>query len=144
MPAKTPEQIIEKYQRGVQGASQDYLNGVQNPSRDWASATVQGAERWRNGLQAAMQNRSFERGVQAAGNAKWQARAATTGAQRYSAAAPVAAEAYSKVAAQIMGAANAAKAAAGSIPSGTQEQRIQRAVNAMRAISEYWKNRQRG
>lgn len=144
MPNKTPEQIIDKYQRGVAGASQDYAAGVQNPSKDWASATVAGAERWRTGLQNAMTNRSFERGVQAAGNAKWQQNAATKGAQRYSAAAPDAAQAYAKVAAQVMAAGNAAKSAAGNLPNATIDQRLNRAVVAMRSISEYWKSRARG
>ena len=46
MAKKTPEQIAEKYQRGVAGAGQDYSLGVQNPSRPWAASTQKGAARW--------------------------------------------------------------------------------------------------
>jgi hypothetical protein len=88
-----------------------------------------------------MQNRTFERGVQAAGNQKWQQRAASIGAQRYSGAAGDAAQAYAKVAANVMAAANAAKAASQNLPNATLDQRLNRAVASMRSISDYWKNR---
>lgn len=144
MAQKTPEQIADKYQRGVSAGAQDYAAGVQNPTKSWASATAAAQRRWANGVQAAMQNGSFARGVQAAGDAKWQQRAASIGAQRYAAAAPDAAAAYAQKAAQIVAAGNAARAAANQISGDTQEARIQRAVNSMRATSDYWKNRARG
>lgn len=143
MATKTVDQIIEKYQRGISGAGADYAAGVSNPSRPWAQATVQGAERWRQGLQEAMQNRAFEKGVQRAGDAKWQEKAANIGAQRYAASAAEAASAYAKEAQKVMGAANAARTAAGAMPNATMEQRLQRATAAMRASSDYWKNQKR-
>jgi hypothetical protein len=144
MANKTPEQIVEKYSRGVQAGAQDYASGVQNPSRSWSQATAAGARRWAAGVQNAIQNRSFERGVQAAGDQKWVSRASTIGAQRYSAAAQEAAAAYSQVAGQIMAAGQAAKAAAASVDRSTQEGRYQAALSSMRATSSYWQNRKRG
>lgn len=139
MARKTPEQIAEKFQRGVAGASQDYANGVQNPSRSWAQATQAGAARWRNAIQEAIAQNKFQRGVQAAGDAKWQQNALSVGAQRYSGAAATAAAAYAQKAGQIMSAAAAAQTAVQSMPNETQEQRLARAVAAMRAISNAWK-----
>jgi len=141
MAQKSPEQIAAKYQRGVAGAAQDYAEGVQNPSRPWASATAAASGRWRTGIQEAINNNSFQRGVQKAGDAKWQERAINRGAQNYAGAAPVAAQEYAKVAGQIMAAGNAARSASQAMPGDTQEQRLQRALAAMRATSNYWKNR---
>ncbi len=139
MARKTPEQIAEKFQRGVQGASADYQAGVQNPSRSWSQATQAGAARWRASIQEAIAQNKFQRGVQAAGDAKWQQGALNQGAQRYSAAAATAAAAYQQKAGQIMSAAAAAQSAVASMPNETQEQRLARAVAAMRAVSNAWK-----
>ncbi len=144
MAKKTPDQIVEKYQRGVQGAGTDYANGVQNPSRSWASATAAGAARWQAGIQEAISNGAFARGVQAAGDQKWQAAAVSKGTQRYQAAAQDAANNYARVAGQVMAAAQAAQSAAANLPNATQEQRLQRAVAAMRATSAAWKSRRTG
>lgn len=141
MAKKTPEQIAEKYQRGVAGAGQDYAAGVQNPSRSWAQATAQGAARWQAGIQEAIQNKAFERGVQRAGDAKWQTNALAKGAQRYQGAAAEAAQEYAAVAGQIMSAASAAQSAVANMPNETLEQRIARSAAAQRAISAAWKGR---
>lgn len=138
MARKTPEQISEKFQRGVQGASADYQAGVQNPTRSWSQATQAGAARWRAAIQEAIVQNKFQRGVQAAGDQKWQQNALNQGAQRYSAAAATAAAAYQQVAGQIMSAAAAAQAAVANMPNETQEQRLARAVAAMRAVSQSW------
>lgn len=141
MANKTPEQLVEKYQRGVQGAGQDYANGVANPSRPWDAATIASASRWRNSLQEAMTNGSFQKGVQKAGNARWQQRATQIGAQRYASSASEAAQAYQAKAAQIVAAGNAARAAANAMPNDTLEARLQRMVSSARAISNFWKGR---
>lgn len=138
MSKKTQDQIIEKYSRGVQGAAQDYANGVQSPARPWSQATQQGAKRWASGIQQAIANNSFARGVAAAGDSKWQQAALSKGAQRYSGAAAIAAEGYAKQAARVIAAGNSAQAAVANMPDETQEQRIQRAAAAMRAISQAW------
>lgn len=139
MAQKTPEQIAEKYGRRVAGAGQDYASGVQSPSRDWAQATASAEPRWKASLQEAMSNGAFARGVQQSGSAHWQERASTVGAQRYVAAAPEAAARYAAKAGQVMQAASAARDAANRMPNTTQEQRIQRAVASMKAVSSYWK-----
>lgn len=144
MAQKTPDQITAKFRDRLAAAATDYAAGVQNPSREWASATVAGAARWRAGINKAIQERSFERGVQSAGNAKWQQRAATVGAQHFSAAADQAAQSYAQKAAQIMQAAAAARSAALSMPDETIEQRIARSAAAQRAISQFWAGRKTG
>lgn len=138
MARKTADQIIAKYQQGVAGGAQYYTEGVQNPSRPWASSTQQGAKRWASGIQQAIQNGSFAKGVAAAGDQKWQQAAISKGAQRYSAAANDAAQAYAGVAAKIMAAGQAAQSAVASMPDDTLEARIARSAVAQRAISKAW------
>ncbi len=139
MSKKSPEQIAEKYQRGVAGAGGDYSAGVQNPSRSWSQATQAGEGRWQAGIQQAIQNKSFSRGVSKAGDAKWQANALQKGAQRYQAAAGEAAQEYAKVSGKIMSAAAAAQSAVASMPDETLDQRIARSAAAQRAVSSAWK-----
>jgi hypothetical protein len=144
MAKKTPDQIAAKFQRGVQAAGQDYSDGVQNPSRSWSQATQNGARRWQAGIQQAIQENRFAKGVAAAGDQKWQQAAIEKGAQRYQAAAATAAANYAQVAGQIMSAAASAQAAVANMPDETLEQRIARSAAAQRAISAAWKGRRGG
>ena len=141
MSKKSAEQLIEKYQRGVAGAAGDYAQGVQNPSRPWAAATQQGAKRWASGVQKAIQENSFQKGVSKAGDSKWQEAALNKGAQRYSAAAGEAANAYAQVAGAVMSAGAAAQSAVANMPDETLDQRIARSAAAQRAVSAAWKGR---
>lgn len=139
MSKKTAEQIAEKYQRGVAGAGADYAAGVQAPSRPWSAATQAGANRWKSGIQQAISEGAFEKGVSKAGDAKWQQNALNKGAARYSAAAGEAAQEYAKVAGRIMSAASAAQSAVSNMPDETLDQRIARSGAAQRAVSAAWK-----
>jgi hypothetical protein len=139
MARKDPTQISEKYQRGVSSAGQDYAAGVQNPSRSWSQATQQGAKRWQAGIQQAIAQGSFQKGVQAAGDQKWQAAAAGRGVANYANAATYAGQAYAQQAAKIMAAAAAAQNAVASLPNDTLQARIQRSAAAQMAIHNHWK-----
>jgi hypothetical protein len=143
MAIKTAEQVVDKFRRGVAGAGTDYANGVANPSRPWAQATVAGQARYEAGVQKAISNKSFAKGVQAAGDAKWSEAAQTKGAARFAQAADQAATAYQKVAGDVMAAANAARAKALSMPDTSLEARIQRSVEAQKATSTFWASRKR-
>jgi len=139
----SPDQVVQKYQRGVANAAPDYAAGVENPSRSWSQATIAGASRWQAGVQLAAADGRFSRGVQAAGDQKWQQAASTKGAQRYAAAAQDAAQGYAAVVAKVMAAGAEARRAAASLPNTTIEQRIARAAASMRASSAYWQGQRR-
>jgi hypothetical protein len=53
----------------------------------------------------------------------------------------VAAEEYSKVAADILAAGESARNAANALPDTSIEERFQRAIAAMRAIHDYWRTK---
>lgn len=63
--------------------STDYVAGVQNPRVPWAAATTAAAANQAAGVTAAIATKRFEKGVAKAGDAKWQRKAATIGAQRF-------------------------------------------------------------
>lgn len=84
MPAvKSLDKISSKWSRVAQQSQQAYEEGVQNPRRDWAENTAKAANNYAAGVQAAISNKRFEKGVAAAGNSKWQAAALEKGPARW-------------------------------------------------------------
>lgn len=84
MPAIKPvSQASDKWVRRAGQAAPDYAKGVQNPKTSWAEATTAAADAQAAGVQAALANGSFVKGVNNAGNAKWQRKATSVGAQRF-------------------------------------------------------------
>ena len=85
MPAiKSTSASAEKWARRAAQAGQDYEAGIDNPRKSWEEATSGAADAQEKGVQAAIANKSFAKGVKKAGNAKWQARAKQLGPGRYS------------------------------------------------------------
>jgi hypothetical protein len=83
MQIKSPDVVAKKYAARGSAASADYSAGVQTPRTDWMTATEAAAPVWAAGVQAAVGNQSFVKGVAKATTAKWQRKAAGVGAQRY-------------------------------------------------------------
>lgn len=80
---KSPDVIAKKYATRGQAAGPDYQAGVNAPRQDWQAATDASANTWAAGVQQAVGNGSFVKGVNKAGTAKWQRKAAGVGATRY-------------------------------------------------------------
>lgn len=83
MKVKPLDQIASKWASRAAGAGQAYTQGVQNPKNSWATQTANAANNWANGVQAAVTDGRFAKGVQAAGDQKWSMGATTKGATRY-------------------------------------------------------------
>ena len=85
MPTVTKDisAIASKWSQRSNAAGADYANGVKSPTKDWAGLTAAAAPAWEQGVQTAVSNKRFSRGVQSAGTSKWQQAASTVGAQRY-------------------------------------------------------------
>lgn len=75
--------IVAKYVQRASAAGQAYTDGVNNPRQPWAQSTVNAANTWSAGVQQAITDGRFVRGVQNAGDALWQSKSTTLGAQRY-------------------------------------------------------------
>jgi len=74
----------EKWVRKASASTQDYQEGVTNPRTPWAAATQAAAANQAAGVQAAIQRKAFEKGVQRAGDEKWKRKAEGVGASRFS------------------------------------------------------------
>lgn len=82
MPAVKPN-FAEKWARVTPQRTEDYAIGIRNPKRDWEQATSEAAGIWAEGIQTAIQNKSFDKGVKRAGSAKWLRKSEEVGAPRF-------------------------------------------------------------
>ena len=80
---KSIDQIAKKWAYVTPMRSGDYAEGIRNPRRSWATATKAAESAWGDGVQKAVQRKSFSKGVAAAGDEKWQRKASTLGVQRW-------------------------------------------------------------
>lgn len=72
-----------KWQRRTATATQEYSEGVENPRVPWAASTIAAAANQAAGVQAAIAEKRFEKGVAKAGDSKWKAKATTKGARNF-------------------------------------------------------------
>jgi hypothetical protein len=83
LQVKDAATVAKKWAARAGAAGADYAAGVNGTTKDWASDTANAAPAWAAGVQTAAANGSFAKGVNAAGTAKWKAKAANVGAARY-------------------------------------------------------------
>jgi hypothetical protein len=121
-----PAAAASKFQRRIAQAGQDYTAGVQK-SAGWAQAAMNAKPRRDAGLQAAIANDSINKGIQAAGDAKWRTNTLQKGAQAWVAAAPRAAQNYQAAATKLFGYLSNAEQAIASMPADSVQARIARA-----------------
>ena len=81
---KSASEIAGKWARVTPQRTADYEDGVKNPKRDWEQATIEAADRQAEGVQKAIQEDRFAKGVAKAGTSKWQKGATQKGPQRWS------------------------------------------------------------
>ena len=75
--------IARKWAQRAGGAAADYKDGVSSAGEDWVTNTANAGDNFAAGVNAAIADKRFERGVREAGSAKFVARAANVGAQRF-------------------------------------------------------------
>lgn len=84
MPAvKSLDKISQKWARVSQQSQAAYEDGVRNPRTDWADATAKSAASYAAGVQKAVADKRFEKGVRNAGSSKWQQAAIEKGPGRW-------------------------------------------------------------
>lgn len=84
MPAvKSSAQIAEKWARVTPQRAQDFEQGVRNPRRSWAQATAAAADAQAEGVQQAIAEGRFQRGVERAGDEKWRNNTVEKGVRRW-------------------------------------------------------------
>lgn len=73
----------EKWGRVTPQRTDDYIQGVQNPRTSWQQATTAAEGNYQAGVQQAIAEKRFGKGVAKAGDQKWQSKAVTLGGQRF-------------------------------------------------------------
>ena len=81
---KPLDYIVGKWTRRVEAATPDYEYGIKNPRKDWAEETKKAEAAWADGVQKAISEGRFVKGVESAGTKKWQEKALKVGVKRYS------------------------------------------------------------
>jgi hypothetical protein len=76
-------QLAKKFVRNAGAASGDYKDGVEAAAQDWATNTAASGDNYSAGVQQAVADKRFEKGVSEAGAEKFRRNASTKGAQRY-------------------------------------------------------------
>ena len=90
------EKIAKKWATVTPGRTEDYRNGIESPRRDWESATAAAEDSYQAGVQAAIAEKRFGKGVRAAGTEKWQRGALEKGTQRWGPGVAMAETAYAQ------------------------------------------------
>lgn len=80
---RTVDQIARKWATVTPMRTADYEAGVREPRTDWARATLAAADAWKAGVQVAMTQGLFSKGVSKAGTPAWQEGAVSKGTQRW-------------------------------------------------------------
>ena len=105
---KSLDAIVEKYTRVTPGRTEDYRLGVENPRESWAKQTQAAEGNYEAGVQKAIAEKRFGKGVSAAGDAKWLRGAVEKGVVRWgpgvAAAGPEFASGFGKIHQAIAGA----------------------------------------
>ena len=75
--------IARKFASRAQAAGGEYKSGVDTTAVDWAAVTTAAGDSYEQGVTQAIGRKAFQRGVSAAGTAKWKEKASNIGASRY-------------------------------------------------------------
>lgn len=77
------DKISEKWARVTPQRAADYEDGVKNPKEDWETATKKAKDAYAQGVQEAITEDRFAKGVSKAGTIKWQRKAVEVGVRRW-------------------------------------------------------------
>lgn len=84
MPAvKSSSAIAQKWARVTPQRTQDFEEGVRNPRKSWEEGAAEAASAQAEGVQQAINEGRFEKGVRKAGNEKWQRKTIEKGVRRW-------------------------------------------------------------
>lgn len=80
---KSISDISKKFITVTPSRAAEYEQGVANPKVDWEKATIAAESNFEAGIQKAVQNKSFGKGVKSAGTAKYQKGVKEKGVSRW-------------------------------------------------------------
>lgn len=80
---KSATEIAEKWSRVTPQRQADYDAGVKSPLKSWQSGAEKAKDSWAAGVQSAISNDMFSKGVRKAGDAKWSRKTIEVGIGRW-------------------------------------------------------------
>jgi len=75
--------VAGKWARVTPQRAEDYKMGVMSPRTPWAAAARAATDRYKSGVTEGIARDAFGKGIQAAGDAKWQRKAVEKGPTRF-------------------------------------------------------------
>jgi hypothetical protein len=75
--------FAKKWVENASRSTSSYESGVQNPRNDWADATEAAQENYETGIQDAIADKRFAKGVRKAGTSKWKNNTLEKGPERF-------------------------------------------------------------
>lgn len=93
---KDLSRITNKWTTVTPQRQDEYVAGVENPREDWARATGAAAGRYATGVQKAITEKSFDKGVAKAGTKKWQTNSLEKGPGRWAQGVSLSGDNYSR------------------------------------------------
>jgi len=91
---KVKSNFASKWGRVTPQRTEDYKLGVESPRQPWAEATLAAAKNQADGIQEAIREKRFEKGVTKAGNSTWLQGAISKGVNRFGEGVQLAQEKY--------------------------------------------------
>lgn len=91
---KVKSNFAAKWARVTPQRTEDYQQGIQNPKVPWAEATLAAEKNQADGIQEAIRDKRFAKGVSKAGNSAWQQGALNKGVNRFGEGVQVSQEKY--------------------------------------------------
>lgn len=80
---KSLDRIGKKWTDVTPQRAGEYEDGIKNPKKSWQQSTEDAAESYEAGVQEAISNKSFQKGVAEAGDGKWREGALSKGVGRW-------------------------------------------------------------
>jgi len=80
---RSADEIARKWAEVTPMRTADYAAGIDNPRRSWKAATIQAEAAYKDGVAKSIARGAFAKGVDKAGDAKWQRKASTNGVARW-------------------------------------------------------------
>jgi len=96
LAVKSMDRIKNKWVSSTQANQQEYEDGIKNPRKDWASETAKAEKNYNAGVQAAISQGRFGKGVSKAGTNKWQEKSLAKGPGRWASGVALSANDYEK------------------------------------------------
>lgn len=134
---RTASQAVGRWAEGAGNASQRYIEGATQTTKDQAAAAIAAKPLYQQGIQEAIAQGRYEKGLQKSGKAGWQQGVAEKGAANYGVGvtSPSAQSRYAQESGRYDGARNAASSSPRG-PKGSPQnlQRVTAVVSALRAV----------